>query len=386
MNLDATAARGAIVKAYTRPYDYLHDGNSTYYFHGLRRFIEQAGGRYEEISMGREPRLLRLMRRARRAYHLRPLYARAGWIPEGIDRVARRIEGPIRSPSGLFNDMSHHCVITAPGGREIRVCIQSDDEGPRLHEGILAWSDVYFKTNYWPTLSYPPKVVPAVNGDPLVIPKLRQFRAYRALPKEYDVSMVVRVWGGKDEVEGVEHNLRLLEAVSKARCSKFLYAYLIAGDIGAAQRRLDRLGIRSGVHPLPAQELWRVSAASRLNVIRLGMHYCIPWRVTGALAIGSCMVLDRAPLTRWPEPLTEGVHYLALGTETGIHQPLAPDEAYAAIPGKLEAWLADAELAARIGRNNGDYYDRAAAPERVGQYIVETALRRASAAAQGAAP
>ena len=32
---------------------------------------------------------------------------------------------------------------------------------------------------------------------------------------------------------------------------------------------------------------------ARLNVIRLGMHYCIPWRVTGALAIGSCIVLDR---------------------------------------------------------------------------------------------
>lgn len=250
--------------------------------------------------------------------------------------------------------------------------------GGWIDDRMLAWSDVYLKTNYWPTVAYSPKVQPFVNADPLVIPQLDTFRAYRSLPKEYDVSMVVRVWGGRDEVEGVEHNLRLLEAVSRARCSKFLYAYLVAGDIGAATRRLERLGIPCGVDPLPPRRLWRISAASRLNVIRLGMHYCIPWRVTGALAIGSAIVLDRAPLTRWPEPLEDRVNYLALGTVTGVDRPLATDAQYDAIPSAIEGWLADGELASRIGRNNGAYYDWLVDPERVGEQIVAAAERHAS--------
>jgi hypothetical protein len=184
--------------------------------------------------------------------------------------------------------------------------------------------------------------------------------------------MVVRVWGGKDEVEGVEHNLRLIEAVNRAKGSKFLYAYLVAGDVQAAARRLEKQGIPCGTDPLPPKKLWQVSAASRLNVIRLGMHYCVPWRVTSAIAIGSGMVLDRAPFTRWPEPLVEGEHFLALGAETGVDQPLATDEQYASIPTKIDAWLADGDLAARIARNNGAYYDRHLAPARVGEHFMKT--------------
>ena len=120
------------------------------------------------------------------------------------------------------------------------------------------------------------------------------------------------------------------------------------------------------------------SAASRLNVIRLGMHHCIPWRVTGALAIGSAIVLDRAPLTRWPEPLVDGDNYVALGTVTGVDHPLATDAQYAAIPAAIEAWLAEDGLAGRIGRNNGAYYDRFVDPQSVGEQIVAAAERHGS--------
>ena len=99
---------------------------------------------------------------------------------------------------------------------------------------------------------------------------------------------------------------------------------------------------------------------------------------TGALAIGAAIVLDRDPLTRWPEALTTGVHYVPLGTETGKDQPLAPDAQYAAIPAKIEEWLADEGLAARIGRTNAEYYDRFVDPSRVGEHIVGAVERFAS--------
>jgi hypothetical protein len=290
----------------------------------------------------------------------------------------------VRAPAEVFVDTASHYLVTPEGGQEVRVTIDSADDGRHVDEQVLGWSDLYLKTNYWPSLQYAPKVQPFVNADPLVIPQLAQFRRYREVRKEHDVCMVVRVWGGKDEVEGVEHNLRLIEAMARARCSKFLYAYLVAGDVAASARRLSRQGIPCGPHPIPPAELWRVTAASRLNVIRLGMHYCVPWRVTGALAIGSGIVLDRAPLTRWPEPLADGVNFVALGTETGTDQPLAPDAQYAAIPGLVEGWLADADLPARLGRNNAAYYDRFVDPQKVGEHVVAAVERFASRAPETA--
>jgi hypothetical protein len=364
-----------VARAYIRPYDYVHDRYSAYYRTGLRRWMAATGGRYDEISMGRQPEVLRAIRRVRDAYSLRPFFQRLPWLLPAIDHAAQRIEGPVHFPARVFVDSASCYLVRTTRGRVVKVCVDADDHGASLDERMLAWSDVYLKTNYWPTLSYASKVQPFVNADPLVIPQLDVFRAYRSLPKEYDISMVVRVWGGKDEIEGVEHNLRLLEAVSRARCSKFLYAYLVAGDIPAATRRLERQGIPCGTDPLPPRKLWRVSAASRLNVIRLGMHHCIPWRVTGALAIGSAIVLDRAPLTRWPQPLVDGDNYVALGTVTGVDHPLATDAQYAAIPAAVEAWLADGALAGHIARNNAAYYDRFVDPERVGEQIIAAAER-----------
>jgi hypothetical protein len=364
--------RGPAIKAFIRPYNYWHDFYSGYYREGLRRYAAEVGGRYEEISMGRSPDLLRTMRRVRDAYRLQPLFNRSKWLSRAYDRTAKRIEGRVQPPAGLFVSGSSYYLVDLPGKGEVKVCINSDDNGHVVHEEIVAWSDVYFKTNYWPTETYPAKVLPFVNADPLVIPQEATFRSYRSLVKQYDICMVVRVWGGKDEVEGVEHNLRLIEAVAKAKGTKFLYAYLVAGDIAGTARRLEKQGIPCGTHPIPAKRLWQASAASRLNVIRLGMHYCVPWRVTGAIAIGSGMVLDRAPLTRWPEPLAAGQNFLALDVETGVDQPLAPEAQYAAIPGKIEAWLAEPDLAARVGRNNGAYFDRHLAPARVGEHFVRT--------------
>jgi hypothetical protein len=369
---------GPTVTAYTRPYDYYHDRYSAYYREGLRRHVTSVGGAYGEVSMGRHPRLLGVVRRARDAYRLQPFFARVGWLQPAMDRFASKIEGEVRPPARVFVETSSHYVVTTEGGRQVRVCVNAADDGALVNEQILDWTDVYFKTNYWPTIVYPPKVQPLVNADPLVIAQLDALRRYRLAPKEYDVCMVVRIWGGKDEVEGVEHNLRLIEAVARARCTKFLYAYLVAGDVAAVARRLERQRIPCGTDPVPPARLWQVSGASRLNVVRLGMHHCIPWRVTGALAIGSGLVLDRAPLTRWPEPLTAGVHYVALGTDTDTDRPLATDAQYAAIPEKIEAWLADEALVGRLAKNNASYYDRFVDPRQVGEHIVAAAKRFAS--------
>jgi hypothetical protein len=361
------------VNALVRPWGFSYDLYSAYYRHGLRQYLSSVDGTYTETPLGRHAKVLRVMRRVRDMYRLRPLFRRAPLLGPAIDHAGRHLEGEFSFPNGqpsAAEQFTHFYELTTPDGRSARFAIDPADDGGQIIEPTVGWCDVYFKTNYWTAKTYPGKVVPLVNGDPLIIPQLPRLRAQRRARKQYDLCMVLRVWGGKDEVEGVEHNLRLIEAVARARGSKFLYAYLVAGDISAAARRLERQGIPCGTQPVPAAKLWEVTAASRLNVIRLGMHHCVPWRMTGALAIGSAVVLDRAPLSRWPEPMVEGTHFLALGAETGVNQPLAMDEAYSAIPGKIDAWLADQGLAERIADTSASYFDRFVAPERVGEHIV----------------
>jgi hypothetical protein len=172
----------------------------------------------------------------------------------------------------------------------------------------------------------------------------------------------VRVWGGRDGLGGIEHNLRLFEAVNRARCRSLLLAVLVLGDVAEYERRLRRAGIPATVKSVPAAELWRLTARSRLNILRLGVHDCIPWRMAGALAVGSCVVLDQPPRAQWYEPLRPGVNFFDLGVVTG-HDGVAPDAAYAAVPEKLETWLTDPQAIDAIARSNAAYFDRYVEPD-----------------------
>lgn len=288
-----------------------------------------------------------------------------------IDRLARYLEGPIRSPSGFFHPAVGQYLVEMNGGGQCKICIDSRDAGEIASPELMAWSDVYFKTNVWLSMGYPQKVSPMVNGNPIVLNKLAQLRSYRTMAKKYDLCFIVRVWGGKHGVDGIEQNIRLLEVQARVECNKFLLAYLTVGDIAACAKRLDRHGIPWTTYPMPLLELWRVSAQSKLTLIRHGMHYCVPWRMIDSIAMGACPVLDHAPYTVWPQPMIEGEHFLSLGVEANPEVPCGPGEQYAAIPAKIEGWLAEDDLIARIGKNNCEYFEHFLAPEKVGEYIIE---------------
>jgi hypothetical protein len=198
----------------------------------------------------------------------------------------------------------------------------------------------------------------------------------RAQPARYDFCFVVRVWGGKDEEEGIEHCVRLLEAAARARGRKFLLAYLVAGDTEKLARRLRESGILSTTTPLPLNELWQVSAESRLNIIRLGMHYCVPWRMCDLLCLGTCPVLDQNPRTLWPVPLREGEHYWTLNLHLARGQALASDASYGAIPELLNAYLGLEAPAGQMRHATAAYFDQNLQPKRLGQQIFETVLSR----------
>jgi hypothetical protein len=337
-----------------------------YYRHGLQQSCAARGAEFRTVPMTRLAPLLRTARHVRDQYLVR---VPAPGVLGVADRVARLAEGPLRSPSAAFHHLVGQYLFAAQDGETYRVCIDAADYPTPPNDELVCWSDTYFKTNYWPSVTYPKHVRPLVNGDPMILGRIDTLRALRDHNKEVDICFVARVWGGRKPTEGVEHNLRLLEALSRAPCSKTLVAVLMTGDLNEQARRLARSGITCRQRMIKAQELWNLMARSRLNVIRLGMHNCLPWRMAGALAIGACVALDQEPPSRWPEPLREHDNFLDLGAATS-QDAVADASCYERIPEKVEAWLREPETLEQIARANASYFDRNVDPPAVGGSIL----------------
>ena len=265
------------------------DSEMAYCRNGVSQFIKSSGGSYSDICLVRCPGLLRVLRRMRDSYsvgkslgRLKPVYERT------IDRLARVIGGKPRQGPEMVGDMTAKLVFQLPDGTEVKAFIDLLDAGDLDSPHALAACDLYFKTSYGKDRSYPAKVVPFYQCSFLLTDGMERIRAMRATPKSYDLCFTTRVWGGSNDTEGIEHNLRILEALSKVKCTKYLRAYLIAGDKASYARRLDKQGIPWSFDPLPWSEHWNVLASSRLNIHRLGMHRSMTWRMSELLCMGAC--------------------------------------------------------------------------------------------------
>lgn len=362
------------IRAYVRPADRGYEPYQLYYREGLRLYSASTAARYDEMSMTRFPRLLGQLRKLHATRTVDAALRRVRPARRVVEASLRALEGQVETPSGHFHDGVGQYVI-ALSGKEVGICLDSTDYAHIPHPELLAWCNVYFKANKWIGDSYPSKVAPIVNGDPFILNRFPYLRRMRETAKEYDICLIVRVWGGRTGLEGVEHNLRILEAIAASPGRKFILAILAVGDRKSYARRLRAHGIRSTTRAVSPDEIWNITGDSRLNVIRLGMHHCIPWRMAGSLALGSCIVLDRPPLSDWPQPLLENENYLSLDLETDLDSPVAPEESYARIPELVEAWLRDDESLRRIGRTNAEYFDTHVAPAQVGRYIYDSAVR-----------
>lgn len=349
------------------PYDYYHDRYQEYYSTGIRAALHELGCELQVRSIQRFPGLLRVLRRLRYAHRLTRVMT---WAGPALDALTRVLAGRGMPPFGRFHPLAGQYEFVFSNGRAVKLVVDSSDAGEIADEGLLDRCDVYAKSNCRQDGAYPPRVVPIANGNPIVLPHLPLMRELRRRAFQYDCVCVVRVWGGRDETSGVEHNLRLLEALNKARCRKFLLAYLVAGDVAAQERRLQSQGISTTRTPVPLRELWEVSAASCVNVIRLGMHNCVPWRFTDMLAMGACVVFDQAPQTVWPVPLVPEQHFLDLGLLTPPEGGQASDEAYAAIPAKIDEIVADLDRVQRIRSAAAAYYDDHVEPGAIGRYLL----------------
>ena len=179
----------------------------------------------------------------------------------------------------------------------------------------LDWCDIYFKANKWTGHVYPEKVVPVVNGNGFLRNRhLTRLRKMRHTPKPNDLLFISRVWGG------IEHNVRLFEALAKLPCKKRLVAILVsdpgcAAETAGARKRLERVGVECTYDLIPIRKLWQLTAAAKIVVLRAGKYLCIPWRMIDLLCMGTCIVTDSEFYSNWPVPLEPGTHYVSCGID-----------------------------------------------------------------------
>lgn len=356
----------ATVVANTYPYDVWHDPYQAYYQTGLRQYLELRGSHLRVLPHTPFPTLLKRLRRVRDASTVRRVLKR-GAVPFGqsLDWVARHIGAQHTPLAPLVGEYS----FWLNGSCHRKVCIDGHDSGLINSPALLESSDVYLKTNYWKDHEYDPRVRPFYVCNPVVLPHLPRLTAMRGLAPVFDHCFIVRVWGGPTGMEGVEHCLRLLEAVAKVRSTKFLLAELVIGDTDAQARRLRRSGIPTTTRRIDLERLWEVTARSRFNISRLGNHHCMSWRMTDLLALGACTVLDQHPKTLWPVPLLSNHHYYSLDATTSNADPVAPDWNYAVIPERLEELLNRRHAYEETRRSSADYFDRHLHPVQIGRQI-----------------
>ena len=223
---DATFER---LEAVVEPYNQTHDRYQAYYRTGLSAYCSSHGIAFQETG-SRFPNLLRLLGKIRASKKLN----RCPGGPALMETFARFMGAHAGRDHALGTYILHG------HGETVKIVIDAFDSGELQSDELLNWCDIYFKTNYWPTRVYPPKTLPMTNLNPDVLPHLEYLREARKAEKEWDLFAFFRIWGGVDEVEGVEHNLALLETLARVKCKKFLLASLVTGDTGAAVREAEK--------------------------------------------------------------------------------------------------------------------------------------------------
>jgi hypothetical protein len=351
-------------------YDDWYERYQRYYLESLSKILSKYSVTIETIHLSRYPSFIRALKYIRYSRIITSKHFKIKIFSHIMDNIANKYDNKILIPSKLYERNTGQYTFYYENKQEINICIDSRDSYNIKSPELVKWSEIFFKSNYSPIKDYDSCVVPIVNGNPYILKHIDELRAMREAPKLYDICCFIRIWGGSDGIEGIEHNIKLVESISKVSCRKFVCAYLVTGDIPILARRLDAQGIPWVTRSMPLKKLWKICSQSSLNIIRLGMLDCIPWRMMDLLAMGACPVFDRSPLTIWPSPLIENQHYLQLGATVNPVTHVAEEASYSEIPDRIIDMINNTELINNISRNTGEYFDKHASPEAVGNYII----------------
>ncbi len=268
----------------------------------------------------------------------------------------------------------------------VKVAIDTSD-GRHLHDqDILRWSDVYFKCNFWPMVNYPDKVVPLLNGNGTLSPaKIRKLKRLRNHKKKYDLVYWSRIWATPEsgsQNNGVEHNVRLFEALAKVEGKINLLAVfpeeMNNSSLQEYRNRLDAAGVKwqNGWGNINSNMLWDSLASAHINFLRPGNHLCVSWRMMDLLCLGSCIMVDGNPYAQWPVPLRPDINFVDAGCAMSPYYDLPDTKQYEEMAERVSSQISDREKIKRISLNNVDYFDQHAAMIPVSAYITDVVTQK----------
>ena len=345
------------ILAHQRPLDKWHDFYQEHYLTSFKKNSSKSNIKFERIFTGRFPSIFSLVRDIRGSRY-------SSYIPEKLNRKFDLLEGNLKSPSGFFDPLVGQYVFSfndssSDSVQNIKISIDCNDSGEKISEELVKWSDVYLKTNFRPKNTYPENIKPFPNISPLCSRYKKYLTGLRSSKKIYDLSAILRIWGGTNNVDGIEHNIRLLEALNRVKCkNKLVMGVLVAGDKDGIRKRLESQGIKVVDRGLKLKEVWALGPQSKFSFQRLGVHYCMPWRFVESLLGGTAIVLDTNPKTVWQEPLVRGTHFESLDLSIDLDRPLATDQEYREITSKAEEFLAQDGLSESLALNGIEYFDK----------------------------
>jgi len=354
----------------SHPFDYYHDRYQSSYIAASEEFIASQGAILDRVQSG-WPGGLKALRRIR---YSGKLERSPSWLKVPAEKGFANLAHVLGAESPKFPAVGRYELVLKDG-RRLPFVVDSRDTGDIDIDDYLNPPALYFKANYWINREYPKFVLPLHNANPAVYKSLTDLKASRKSQIEYDFCVIMRVWGGSDETSGIEHCMRILETLSRSPRKKLIIAYLVAGDKESQARRLAKSNIQAVTDFIPTRQLWSATASSRLNVIRLGIHHCVPWRMFDLLAMGAGPVLDQAPKTIWPTPLVQNRHFGCLGLNTNASLEVNPPEIYEEGLESLENLLANTDLVSFIRNESANYFDSNLSPSSAGGYIINNVLK-----------
>ena len=269
--------------------------------------------------------------------------------------------------------------------RKVKVVLDNWDDREILDQNALDWSDIYFKGNKWPTVSYPAKVYPLINANGrLNAQKIALLKNLRSKQPEFDLNYMSVIWFWPNDSRMhtlIEHHVRTFETLSRLDCKKHLLAVIPSywpdhseGNFSKYLRRLDRAGVpwQRGWKDISSEKLFNSLANSKIVFLRPGNALCISWRMHDLICMGACIVCDGHPYPNWPVPLADNINFVDCHCGIGSDYSIPPIEQYDNFSVVIEDLLSNPLRIEAIKANNREYFDRYAAPEKIGSYIIDT--------------
>lgn len=306
----------------------------------------------------------------------------------GISRFWKQFHRLQHSDATVESSSVGRYLIEIDGRQPVRVAIDAADGRAVRDSEALAWCDIYFKTNWWPSRIYDEKVQPLLNGNGLLSPpKIQRLKKLRDTQKSVDLYHCARIWqpsevGPQKCLNIIEHQVRLFETLSRLNCKKELLAIvptpLLEQNERGFLKRLEACGVKcqSDWGDITTEKFWAALARAKIAFLRMGDYLSISWRLTDLFAMGACVVCDGVPYANWYEPLVGGVHFEDGRCRLGQNFSLPNESSYTQLQHVVEKLLAEENKMLSFRRTAADYFDNFGTPEAVASHLLKTVVQR----------